>query len=82
MTAFKYLIALALLLPPGILRAQEKETPPKGGTPKNFTLPEKKVISYDNGLTLVMIPYGSIPKASVRFSLKTGMAKTNRAELG
>ncbi len=72
MTAFKYLIALALLLPPGILRAQEKETPPKGGTPKNFTLPEKKVISYDNGLTLVMIPYGSIPKASIRFSLKTG----------
>ncbi|MDM9631879.1 M16 family metallopeptidase [Robiginitalea aurantiaca] len=72
MTALRYIIALALLLPLGILRAQEKETPPEGGTPKDFTLPEKQVISYDNGLTLVMIPYGSIPKASIRFNLKTG----------
>ena len=52
--------------------AQEKEQPPKGGEPKNFSLPKKEVITYDNGLTLVMVPYGSIPKATIRFNIKTG----------
>ena len=46
--------------------------PPKGGEPKDFKLPEKEVVAYDNGLTLVMVPYGSIPKATIRFSVKTG----------
>ena len=54
------------------LIAQEKEQPPKGGEPKNFTLPKKEVVKLDNGLTLVMVPYGSIPKATIRFSIKTG----------
>ncbi|MCP4978111.1 MAG: insulinase family protein, partial [Maribacter sp.] len=53
-------------------QAQEKEQPPKGGEPKNFSLPNKEVIEYDNGLTLVLIPYGSLPKATIRFSIKTG----------
>lgn len=52
--------------------AQEREQAPKSGEPKNFTLPKKEVIQLDNGLTLVMVPYGSIPKATIRFSIKTG----------
>ncbi|SFR45784.1 Predicted Zn-dependent peptidase [Robiginitalea myxolifaciens] len=63
---------VAALLSLGSLSAQEKEMPPQGGTPKNFNLPEKEVITFDNGLELVMIPYGSIPKASIQFSIKTG----------
>jgi len=55
-----------------LITAQEKEEPPKGGEPKGFNLPSKEVIEFDNGLTLVMIPYGSIPKATIRFSIKTG----------
>ncbi|SHJ68837.1 M16 family metallopeptidase [Pseudozobellia thermophila] len=54
------------------LQAQEKEQPPKGGEPKDFSLPKKEVVRLDNGLTLVMVPYGSIPKATIRFSVKTG----------
>ena len=54
------------------INAQEKETPPPGGEPKGFTLSEKEVITYDNGLTLVLVPYGSIPKASINITLKTG----------
>ncbi|MEX0290370.1 MAG: M16 family metallopeptidase, partial [Flavobacteriaceae bacterium] len=38
----------------------------------NFTLPKKEVVEFDNGLTLVMVPYGSIPKANIQFSIKTG----------
>lgn len=72
MKTFLYTLALALFLPLGPLHAQQKEEPPKGGEPKNFTLPQKEVITFGNGLTLVMVPYGSIPKATIQFSLKTG----------
>ena len=57
---------IALLLPLVFLTGQEKQQPPKGGTPKNFSLPEKETIAFDNGLELVLIPYGSIPKAKSR----------------
>ena len=68
-----YIVLIALLLIPAPNAiAQEKELPPEGGTPKNFNLPEKEVIEYDNGLKLVLIPYGAIPKASIQFSIKTG----------
>ncbi|MBT8186592.1 MAG: insulinase family protein [Croceitalea sp.] len=60
---------------------QEKELPPKGGEPKNFKLPTKEVVTLDNGLTLVMVPYGSIPKATIRFSLKTGNIDENENQV-
>lgn len=75
---FLYIVAIAFSLN---ITAQEKETPPKGGEPKNFTLPEKEVVSFDNGLTLVMIPYGSIPKATIRFSVKTGNIDENENQV-
>ncbi len=52
--------------------AQEKETPPKGGEPKDFTLPEREEIMLDNGLKIVLAPYGAIPKATIRVVVKTG----------
>lgn len=67
-----HIFLISLLLPVCIGLAQEKELPPVGGTPKNFNLPEKEVVEFDNGLRLVLIPYGSIPKASIRINLKTG----------
>ncbi|UWX56149.1 insulinase family protein [Maribacter litopenaei] len=73
-----YIIAIAFLT--GV-SAQEKEMPPKGGEPKNFTLPKKEIVSFDNGLTLVMIPYGSIPKATIRFSIKTGNIDENENQV-
>lgn len=66
------ILILAALIGSAPMAAQEKQQPPKGGTPKNFTLPKKQVVALDNGLTLVMIPYGSIPKASIRIHIKTG----------
>ena len=63
------------------IEAQEKETPPEGGTPKNFSLPAKEVVSYDNGLKLVMVPYGSIPKATIRVNVKTGNINENEEQV-
>ena len=50
----------------------QKQTPPAGGTPKDFTLPEKTTFQLDNGLTVVMIPYGNLPKVTVSAVVKTG----------
>mgnify|MGYP003638924907 CR=1 FL=1 len=63
------------------ITAQDKELPPKGGEPKNFALPKKEVIKLDNGLTLVMVPYGSIPKATIQFSIKTGNIDENENQV-
>ena len=72
MKTISIITTMALFIGLGSLSAQEKEAPPQGGTPKNFTLPEKEVIDFDNGLKLVMVPYGSIPKATIRVNVKTG----------
>ncbi|XLS27709.1 M16 family metallopeptidase [Flavobacteriaceae bacterium M23B6Z8] len=55
-----------------LLSAQEKEQPPLGGEPKDFKIPAKEIQTFDNGLKLVMVPYGSIPKATIHVSVKTG----------
>lgn len=81
----RYLILFTLVLLFSLtpLTAQEtkKEQPPKGGEPKDFTLPEKEIIEFDNGLTLVMVPYGSIPKATIQFSIKTGNIDENENQV-
>ncbi|MAM18291.1 MAG: pitrilysin family protein [Christiangramia sp.] len=65
-----YIFVLALL---SIFTASaQKQTPPPGGEPKGFSLPEKEVVNYDNGLSLVLVPYGSLPKATINITLKTG----------
>ena len=68
----KILIIAGLLCMGFGLLAQEKQTPPTGSTPKDFNLPAKEVTTLDNGLTLVMVPYGAIPKASIQVVVKTG----------
>ena len=67
-TFYIFIIALLVAIPSNA----QKQTPPKGGEPKGFTLPEKEVVTYDNGLELVMVPYGSIPKATINITVKTG----------
>jgi predicted Zn-dependent peptidase len=54
--------------------AQEamKETPPEGGTPKDFTLPAKQQFQLDNGLKVTLVPYGAIPKVSVSARVMVG----------
>lgn len=50
----------------------QKETPPAGGTPKDFQLPEKETGSLENGMEYIMVPYGDIPKVQVTLVIKTG----------
>jgi len=50
----------------------QKQTPPAGGIPKDFKLPEKQTKTLANGLRTAMVQYGDIPKVSVNLIIKTG----------
>jgi zinc protease len=50
----------------------QKQTPPPGGKPKDFVLPEKKINQLPNGVKSQMVQYGDIPKVSVQLIVKTG----------
>jgi len=50
----------------------QKQTPPPGGKPRDFKLPEKVTFQLDNGLKVTLVPYGTLPKASVELVIRTG----------
>ena len=61
-------LALVSILP---ARAQ-KQTPPEGSAPKDFTLPARSTIILENGLRLTMVPYGTVPKVQIRAVVRAG----------
>jgi predicted Zn-dependent peptidase len=65
-----YIILFALCISPVL--CQERETPPTGGTPRDFNLPEYSTEEFSNGMKLVMIPWGNIPKATISMVVRTG----------
>lgn len=50
----------------------QKQMPPEGGTPKDFTLPKKQVITLRNGIEAVLVPYGSLPKVTIAVVVRSG----------
>jgi len=50
----------------------QKQTPPAGGTPKDFKLPEKQSNTLTNGLRSTLVHYGALPKVDVQLIIKTG----------
>jgi len=54
--------------------AQEegRQVPPPGGTPKDFVLPTKNIFGLENGLQATLVPFGSVPKATVRIIVRSG----------
>jgi predicted Zn-dependent peptidase len=50
----------------------QKQTPPVGGTPKDFVLPTKNNVSLPNGMRATLVQYGAIPKVTVVLNIKTG----------
>ncbi len=65
--------ALAVLFGASLsAQENEKQSPPEGGTPKNFTLPEKDTFKLPNGLRVTLVPIGSVPKATIRIIVRSG----------
>ena len=49
-----------------------KETPPEGARPKPFALPKRETFKLSNGLRVTLVPYGAIPKVTVRAVVRSG----------
>lgn len=50
----------------------QKQAPPAGGEPRNFTLPAKQEFTLPNGLQATLVPYGEIPKVTVSLVVQVG----------
>jgi predicted Zn-dependent peptidase len=57
-------LALLLLALPGA--AQQKQRPPQAGTPKDFVIPTPRRFTLANGLPVTLVPFGQVPKVSIR----------------
>ncbi|HEX4441622.1 MAG TPA: pitrilysin family protein [Thermoanaerobaculia bacterium] len=56
----------------GAAAAKAKQAPPAPAEPKNFALPAGRTFRLDNGLAVTLVPYGTIPKVTVRLGVRTG----------
>lgn len=63
--------ALAVAMPVPVA-AQEKQQPPPGGVPKDFTLPIKDTFVLGNGLQATLVPFGSVPKSTISVIVRAG----------
>lgn len=75
MTKLKSIACLALaftFLAPASAQDAEKEIPPPGGTPKDFTLPTKQKIVLKNGLRATLVPFGTVPKSTISIIVRSG----------
>jgi zinc protease len=63
---------LLILLCATSLFAQSKQAPPAPGTPRDFAIPAIRRIDLPNGLRVRLVPYGEVPKATVRVATQTG----------
>jgi predicted Zn-dependent peptidase len=59
-------VAAAVLAPVVMISAQQKEKPPAPGTPKDFVIPAPKRFTLANGMPVTMVPFGQVPKVTVR----------------
>jgi predicted Zn-dependent peptidase len=64
-------IVLAIALFASSALAQ-KQTPPPAATPKGFNIPTIRRVELPNGLEVRFVPYGEMPKATVRLVVQTG----------
>ncbi len=70
---------LALIAPIGAL--QEKQVPPPAGTPKDFALPKPARFTLPNGLAVTMVPFGQVPKVTVRLVVPAGNVDEGKNEV-
>ena len=80
----KKIILLAGMILAGSSNAvlAQKQMPPAGGAPRNFTLPAKQEFALDNGLQATLVPFGDIPKVTVYTVVQVGNVHEQPAENG
>lgn len=74
-------IIIALCLAASFAFAQ-KEAPPDGSAPKDFTLPKKHIVTFKNGLEAVFVPYGRVPKVNINVVVRVGNINERPGQTG
>ena len=63
---------LAVARPKAQQSAQFPATPPKAAPAKDFQVPAPKRFTLDNGLEVALVQWGTIPKAYVSLTVRSG----------
>jgi predicted Zn-dependent peptidase len=74
------LMLCALAATAGPLMAQ-RQTPPEGSTPRDFQLAEPRELTLPNGLKVVLVEYGQVPKATVSLVVRSGNANETKSQV-
>ncbi|TYZ13527.1 insulinase family protein [Hymenobacter lutimineralis] len=59
-----------------------RETPPAGGTPRDFKLPAKEEFTLSNGLKAKLVPYGQVPKVTMMVAIQAGNVHEEAGQVG
>src|SRR5580693_3270727 len=60
----------------------QKQTPPEGSAPKSFTVPAGDTYVLPSGLSVTLVPYGIIPKASISLAVEAGSLNEGKSHAG
>lgn len=66
----------------GAPRAGARQSAPLAGPPRNFRVPEPRSFDLPNGLHVVLLSYGDVPKVDVQLRLDVGHAHEPTGQLG
>jgi predicted Zn-dependent peptidase len=61
--------------------ASPRETPPLPAPPRDFALPTPKQFVLDNGLRVILVNYGNVPKVNMRLYVAAGNSYEGPAEV-
>lgn len=61
--------------------AQQRQSPPPGGTPRDFRLPEPRTFTLDNGMGVTLVQYGTVPKVLVQLNVRVGNLNESASEV-
>jgi predicted Zn-dependent peptidase len=70
-----------VLLGTGSAVAQQKEAPPKPGTPKDIKLPAKRTFTLENGMRVSLVPFGNVPKAALQLNVLAGAINESASQV-
>lgn len=73
------IIACLFCMAPAL--AEQKELPPEGGKPKPFAVPAQETYTLKNGMRVTLVPYGTIPVATVSARMAFGNANEGPQEI-
>lgn len=76
MTEFKTVVCIALafsfVASASVAEDETRQAAPVGGTPRDFSLPEKNEFGLENGLSATLVPFGSVPKTTISVIVRAG----------